>query len=97
MLCVENEQYFQGSDKFWMWFVVGFIEVVKHIQEIFDITEIFRGHVVLATCSVTVGVGSDGGDKTQKSVNLFVSGKDIFVNLFSSQSWVGLWLECGIG
>lgn len=90
---MENEKNFKGSDKLWMWLVIGFIEVVQHVKEILDVAEILRGHVVLTADSVSVRVGSNGGYQTQKSVDLLVSGQDVLVDLLSSQGGVGLWLE----
>jgi hypothetical protein len=65
MLCMENEEHFQGSDKLWMWLVIGLIEMVEHIKEIFNIAKVLRRHVVLTTGSVSVRVRSNGGPQPQ--------------------------------
>ena len=93
MLSVEDKQDFQGSNEFWVGFVVTFVEMIEHVEEIFNIAQVLSWHIVLSTNSVSIRIGSNGWHQTQKSVNLFVSGEDIFIDLFSTQSWISLWLE----
>lgn len=37
MLGMEDEENFKGSDKFWMGLEIFFIELIKHVQEVFDV------------------------------------------------------------
>jgi hypothetical protein len=45
---------------------------------------------------VSVRIGCDCWYQTEKPVDLFISGVDVFVDLLSSQRWVGFRLEGGI-
>lgn len=44
-----------------MGFEFCFVESVEHEEEVFDVAEVFGGEIVLASDSVSEGVGGDGG------------------------------------
>lgn len=64
MLSMENEKDLQGSDKFRMGLVIGFIQMIQHVQEVFNISQVLGGHVVLPSDSVSVRIGSNCGNQT---------------------------------
>lgn len=93
VLGMQDEQNLKGSDKFWMrleWFLVEF---VKHVQEVFHISQLLRGQVEISADSVTIWVGSDCWDVSKNFVDLFVSDLLVFVYCLTDQAWVLLWMQ----
>ena len=83
MLSVEDEQYFEGFDKLWVRLEIFFIKLVKHVQKVFNVAQFFRWEIEISTDSVSVRVGSNGGDITENFVDLFISDLFVFVDGFS--------------
>ena len=77
-----------------MRFVFLFIELVKHVKEIFHITKVLGRVIILSANSVSVGICSYGWDISNNSVYLFISYFPIFVDRFSNQTWILLWVDC---
>ena len=86
---VENEKDLEGFYQFGMRVVVSLVEVVQHVKEIFDVGESFLGHVVGPADAVAVGLGSNCGCAAQQTVDLFVAGLLVLVDVLSRQSRVG--------
>ena len=89
---MKDEQYFKGSDEFWMGLEIFFIELVKHVQKVFNVSQFFRGKIEVSSDSVSVRVGGNGGDITEDLVDLFVSDFFVFVDGLSNETWVLLWV-----
>ena len=75
-----------------MRFEFGLIESVEHKQEVFDVVKVLRRLIIRLADSMSVGVGSDGWNNTQKSVELLVPVVEILVERFSSQCGISIWL-----
>lgn len=88
VLSMKNKQNFKSSYKFWMRFERLLIEFIKHVKEVFNISELFRWKVEVSSDSMTIRVGSDGGNVSQYFVNLFVSYFFVFINCFSDKTRV---------
>lgn len=84
MFSMQDKENFQGFDKFGVRFEVALIQMVEHVKEVFNVAEILGWHVVLSTDSVSVGISSYSWNQTQKPIDLFVSGENVFVDLFPS-------------
>lgn len=80
-----------------MGFVGSFVEAVQHVEEVLDVGEVLGGLVVGAADSVTVGVGGDGWDQADQSVDLFVSGVLVFVDALAGEGGVGFGVQRRIG
>ena len=94
MFSVKNEKNLKSSDKFGMRFEGCFVQSVKHVEEVFNVSKVFRWHVVLSSDSMSVSVGGYSWNFSQKSVDLLVSDFPIFVDSFSSQGRVLLRMKC---
>lgn len=84
MLCMENEKDFQGPDQLRMRFEGVLIESIKHIKEVFDISQILMRYIVLSTDSMPVGVSSDSRSYSKHSVDLLISEILILINILTS-------------
>ena len=85
MLCVEDEEDLKSSDEFRVGFEVIFVELVQHVEEVFNEACIFMGLIVFTTDTMTVGVGCDGGHSSEKSVDLFITNLFILVDSLSNE------------
>ena len=75
-----------------MWFEFFLIELVKHVQKVFDVSQFFRGEIEVSSDSVSVRVGGNCGDVTEDFVDLFVSDFFVFVDSFPDKTWILLWV-----
>jgi hypothetical protein len=89
---MEDEQYFESSNKFWMRFEFFLIELVKHVQKVFDVSQFFGGEIKVSSDTVSVRVGGNCGDVTKDFVDLFVSDFFVFVDSFAYKTWILLWM-----
>ena len=60
VLSMKNKQNLESSNKFWMRFEGFFIKFIKHVKEVFNISELFRWKVEVSSNSMTIRVGGDG-------------------------------------
>lgn len=80
---MEDEQDFEGFDKLWVGLEIFLIKLVEHVQEVLNVAQFFGWEVEISADSVSVRVGSDGGNITDDFVDLFVSDFFVFVDCFS--------------
>ena len=57
---MKNKQNLKSFYKFRMWFERFFIKFIKHVKEVFNISELFRWKVEVSSNSMTIRVGGDG-------------------------------------
>lgn len=59
---------------------IFFVELVHHEEEVLNVAQIFMRIVILAADAMAIGICGNCGNQTQKTIDLFVSGVDIFVD-----------------
>jgi hypothetical protein len=59
------------------------IESIQHVEEILNIAQFLTRQVVFSTNSVSVRIGSDCGDDSKQSVDLFVSECFVLVDVLT--------------
>ena len=62
---------------------IFFVELVHHEEyekEVLNVAQIFKRVVKVAADVMAIGICGNCGNQTQKTINLFVSGVDIFVD-----------------
>lgn len=60
MFGMQNEKNFQCSHQLGMGLEIILVQTIHHVQEVFHITHICRGNVVVPPNSMAIGVGSKG-------------------------------------
>ena len=73
--------------------IFGIIQVVKHIEEVFNIISVLGGHVVRAAHAVAISTGSHGGASSKNSVDLFIAELLVVIYFLASERRVGLGVE----
>ncbi len=62
---MENKKNLQSFNQLWMRFKLLLIEMVKHVKEIFNVGKFLMRNIVLPSNSVSIGIGSDGGNEAK--------------------------------
>ena len=93
VLSVKDKEDIQSASDLWVWFVFRLIESIEHIKEVFNISKVFLWLIVASSNTMSVGIGCEGWDITEQSVNLLVSDFLVIINFLSSESRVCLGMQ----
>ena len=96
VLGVENEQNIESLHDFRVNSVVGVSGLlIHHVHEVFNIAKVLLGLGKLLAELVTIAVGSQGGGRSNQSVDVLISLLLQVVDLGAVEGRVSLWVERG--
>lgn len=93
MLSVEDEENFECLHELRMRLELSLIELIKHEEEVLNVSCVFMGFIIFSSDSVAVGVGSDGRHTSEQAINLLVSDLLVLVDSLADKRRVLLGME----
>lgn len=93
MLSVEDEENFKCFHEFGMRLELSLIELIKHEEEVLNVSCVLMRFIIFSSDPVAVGIGSDSRHTSKQTVNLFVSDLLILVDSLANKRRVLFGME----
>lgn len=93
MFSVEDEENLKCFHEFGMRLELSFIELIKHEEEVLNISCVLMRFIIFSSDPVAVGIGSDRRHSSKQTVNLFVSDLLVLVDSLANKRGVLLGMQ----